>query len=178
MALVQNADIPGLENATKSFWIFDSTLDDIAGEALFAPHSGDKMIVSICPHDQSMQDDWLISPLLTGDPQTISFFARSFMASYVTNFEVRYSDGSLALGDFSLAGSKNHISGDWTEYTFELPEGARRFAIRNISNGGFFLMVDDVTYTPAPAEDSQLTGFNVYLSLIHNSDPTSLLSRA
>ena len=162
VALVQNADIPGLENATKSFWIFDSTLDDIAGEALFAPRSGDKMIVSICPHDQSMQDDWLISPLLTGDPQTISFFARSFMASYVTNFEVRYSDGSLALGDFSLAGSKNHISGDWTEYSFELPEGARRFAIRNISNGGFFLMVDDVTYTPAPAEDSQLTGFNVY----------------
>lgn len=103
VALVQNAEIPGLVNATKSFWIFDSTLDDIAGSPLFASHSGDKMIVSICPHDQSMQDDWLISPVLSGEAQTISFFARSFMTSYITTFEVRYSDGSLALADFKLA---------------------------------------------------------------------------
>ncbi len=162
VALVQNVDIPGLLNASKSFWIFDSTLDDIAGQPLFASHSGDKMIVSICPHDQSMQDDWLISPLLSGDAQTISFFARSFSSNYVTNFEVRYSDGSLAFNDFQLAGSKYYISGEWTEYTFELPAGTRRFAIRNISNGGFFLMVDDVTYTPASAAEQELTGFNVY----------------
>lgn len=162
VALVQNAEIPGLVNATKSFWIFDSTLDDVSGSPLFASHSGNKMIVSICPHDQSMQDDWLISPLLSGEAQTVSFFARSFMSSYITTFEVRYSDGSLSLADFKLTGIKGGISGDWTEYTFNIPEGARRFAIRNISNGGFFLMVDDITYVPASASENALTGFNVY----------------
>lgn len=50
-----------------------------------------------------------------------------------------------------------------TEYTAELPEGARYFAIRSCAIGASMLMVDDVTYIPASANTRlEHIGYNVY----------------
>lgn len=57
----------------------------------------------------------------------------------------------------------------WTEYSFTLPMGARRFAIRSFAVGAFMLMVDDVTMEIDPtaqntvrAANYAVAGYNVY----------------
>ncbi len=51
----------------------------------------------------------------------------------------------------------------WTEYSYDLPEGARYFAIRCTSNGTFALCVDDLTYIPeSPLASLSIQGFNIY----------------
>ena len=52
----------------------------------------------------------------------------------------------------------------WLEIREELPEGARWFAIRCVSENKFAMLLDDITYTAkdAPQEDLTLTGYRVY----------------
>ena len=52
----------------------------------------------------------------------------------------------------------------WTEFAADLPEGARRFAIRSCAEGAMMLMLDDVTFIPADGYFSGLAlqGYNVY----------------
>jgi len=60
-------------------------------------------------------------------------------------------------------GSRDNIGGTWTSYSFKLPEGARRFAIRCTSVFKFMFFVDDVTFIPVPEENEiVLEGYNVY----------------
>lgn len=49
----------------------------------------------------------------------------------------------------------------WTNYRFILPDGARYFAIRCISDNQFALMLDDIEYTPAQPSVN-LLGYKVY----------------
>ena len=62
---------------------------------------------------------------------------------------------------------------EWTEYTFDIPKGAKYFAIRCTSNDKFIFLVDDVTYTPAGTpSDLAIVGYNVYRDGIKlNAEP-------
>ena len=106
-------------------------------------------------------DDWLISPMLSGDAQTISFYARS-LDPYGSpeTFEVLASDSGCSLSDFTtLVGRRTANRAGWALYTFELPEGTRYFAIHVISVNCYALFVDDITYEAASAV---VEGYNVY----------------
>ena len=137
---------------------------------IFAPHSGMQMLIS--PFKQSSDgtsymdnDDWLISPTLSGRSQTVSFWARAINeegSTLVNKFEVLASKTGRDAASFEKVGETHEIqAGEWTEVTVALPEGTKYFAIRNVTDmdNSFALAIDDATYEKgAPT----LTGFNVY----------------
>lgn len=130
----------------------------------FEAHSGHQMMTTVANvHEYGVMgnesDDWLISPELSGEAQTVSFWVRC-IGGYQEDFDVWYSE--TAPDTLSLR--KNKIDFvkftplEWTQYSYDLPVGARYFAIRWPSNlTGIGL--DDFTYkAPAP----ELMGYNIY----------------
>lgn len=132
-------------------------------------YDGDKMFVcfaAVPANGVTGNDDWMISPRLSGNAQTISFQAKSADNRYGDEkFEVYYSTSGTAIADFVKIGGTIQTEGtDWNEYTFELPAGARHFAIRCISQDTFAFCVDDITYVSAESSTVELSlvGYNVY----------------
>ncbi len=153
---------PGIATYSKqSFFVLDNS--DAQFNATFETRSGNKCIVAMFDSYFGEINDWAISPELCGKAQTISVYARSYDSRYKESIELLYSNGSLDPADFISAGKHEQISDEWTEYTAELPEGARYFAIRSCAIGASMLMVDDVTYIPASANTRlEHIGYNVY----------------
>jgi hypothetical protein len=134
----------------------------MTGYGTFAAHSGDQYLASFKPaYYYTANDDWLISPALSGNKQTVKFFAKAFVTYYAEKFEVPYSTNSTDTADFkNMALSEQTVSSDqWTEYNVDLPDGAKYFAIHNVGNNGFMFMVDDVTYMP---KSGVIKGYNIY----------------
>lgn len=137
---------------------------DINDFARLAPHSGNQYLVAFDTYGNeedgiSQSDDWLISPEISGKRQTISFFAKSLDSSYKETFKVAYSTGSTDKADFVTLKTVSEAASVWTKYTVELPEGAKRFAIVNVSKKQFALMLDDVTYEGVALK---VDHFNIY----------------
>lgn len=122
------------------------------------PHSGNKMLMSMaCVNGTN--DDWLISPMLNGAAHTISFYAKAFTNEdgNEERMAVYTSTGSTDPADFTRisAGEYIKLPDSWQLYSFKVPAGTRRFAIRGMSANGFSLFIDDFRYndlTVAPAE--------------------------
>ncbi len=137
--------------------------------------SGEKAIAAISSPVPS--DDWLISPELSGEAQTVTFFAATAPEDYgCESFEFYYSTGGTEPEDFIQIGETVEVpegkwgkdeSGDrvqlttWYEYDFDLPDGAKHFAIRYVSDDIFALLVDDITYSVSE-ELITLQGYNIY----------------
>ena len=116
-------------------------------------HSGHQCMMSIVPvenHVPATTDHWLISPELSGEAQTITFYARQLTTQYGNEkYEVLASSTNNDPTSFLIVGSTREITGeDWQEVSVTLPAGAKYFAIRHISYDIFGLMVDDITYEP------------------------------
>ena len=176
-------------NAQKSFQVFspveaglslDQTVDE-TGELVdsqFLPHSGDQVFASFhsaIPDNTEAgghmidRDDWMISPELTGEAQTIKFWGKSYHSQgyttgspfdYEEKVRVCYSTTDKNPENFIQVGEVITVPAKWTEFAIELPEGAKYFALNCVSDADqFFLYIDDITYSvKAPT----LTGFNVY----------------
>lgn len=119
--------------------------------------------------DYEATDNWLISPMLSGKSQTVSFFAENHnngSKQYPETLYVHYSTGDASLSDFQQVGDAITVSsGDWQQYSVELPEGARYFAIenKNVKGAGLWLGIDDITYeAAAPGEGETIVGYNIY----------------
>lgn len=126
-------------------------------------YSGDKCFMMFSAlHAQN--DDWMISPELTGDAQTVSFYAKPVQPVYSEEFEVYYSTTGKEVLDFKLLKKEATTEAGWKEYSYDLPEGTKYFAIHYISNDMLALAIDDITYIPANADLTSLTlkGYNVY----------------
>ena len=162
--------MPGIPDySQQSWWIFDNKHEDFNNgsfSTLSGHHFLASMISGIKEEGKIVQnDDWAISPELFGGAQTIIVNARSYsmVPNEAETFEVLYSTGSTDPSDFISIEIFRDITSEWTPYQIELPDGAKRFAIRNISSGKYVLMVDDVTFIPAgkPAEFT-INGYNIY----------------
>lgn len=131
-------------------------------------HSGTKYLACIYNYNEVQNDDWAISPRLFGKEQEISFYAKSYNYNYLEDFEVLYTTEDFDADNFDASkfisvGKKMQIESNWKKYTFQLPDGAKYFAIRCISNDAMMLMIDDVTYIPdAGADGIAHMGYNVY----------------
>ena len=137
-------------------------------------HNGEYYMESICPiASAGAANSWLVSPVLSGNAQTIKFWARIFSSSYTPEtFEVLYSttdidrtDFANSVSSFTVAQSLSSSTTTWTEYSVDLPEGAKYFAIRHTSNDKYGLMVDDVTYE-INAEQPAIEGGLLRLHLV------------
>lgn len=170
----QDTDVPGItpSSTAASFFVFDASLPQF--NQTFAAHSGTKYLAAMFRYDDGQADDWAISPMLTGNAQTISFFAKSYSAKYPEKVEVYYSNGSLDTKEFvKIEGAGGIVPGEWTLYSAEIPEGAKYFAIRSCASGSFMLMIDDVTYeTGIDFKDLSIVGYNVYRNAVKvNAEP-------
>lgn len=128
-------------------------------------HSGEQYMATFCAVGGD-NDDWMVSPELSGNAQTITFYAKFGSETHGHEmFEVYYSTDDNTIESMIQTGDEVYKvpSGEWTMYSVEVPEGAKFFAIRCISHDRCALMIDDVTYESAahPLE-VQLVGYNVY----------------
>lgn len=159
---------PGITTAetVTSFFVIDKneeTLGDYG--ALFDGVDGSsKSLGALLRYDQGTADDWAISPELYGGRQIVHLFVKALLESYPETFQGYYSTGGTSPEDFIAVGTPVTYNGDWTEVTVSLPDGARRFAIRRISNSGALMMVDDISLRLAgdEPENLKLIGYNVY----------------
>lgn len=169
-------DIPGhVGGETKaSFRVWDNESIDV--DFTFNARTGNKYLFSLYRADDGKADDWAISPELSGEAQTVSVYAASYHESFLEYIELYYSDGSLNPEDFvkvedaegtvpgPTGNTQDTFKQGWTLYSAELPEGAKRFAVRSCATGAFMLMLDDVSYIPAPGyyADATINGYNIY----------------
>jgi hypothetical protein len=167
----------------KSFMVFNPSAAGLQEGSLsiemFGPHSGDQMFMAF-DAENGKTDDWMISPELPGTSQEISFFVKSvteFMD--LEKYEVLYSSTGYDVADFVKLGDTREAPATWTEVKVVLPEGAKYFAIRCVSEGIWAFMVDDIKYLPASAFDPELSllGYNVYCNKVKlNDSPVEDLS--
>lgn len=156
---INGIDIPV---SACAYFVFDASGDSFNDS--FAAHSGDKYLSTMYNSNGSKQSDWMISPALSGNAQTISFYARSYTDQYgLETVSVYYSTTDNDPASFTKISTKE-VPAAWTEITADLPAGALYFAIVCESQDVFMLFVDDVTYIPADGEAMTLTlmGYNVY----------------
>lgn len=127
-------------------------------------YSGNKVFACFAAAD-GPNDDWMISPTLPGVAQTLSFMARAWTISYgMEEFEVYYSTEGADIDSMVLLSDGSIEQGEeWTEYTFDLPEGTTNFAIRCVSNDRFIFLVDDITFT-TNTEAFTVDHYNVYMN--------------
>ena len=136
---------------------FTNWMDDPTG---WQPASGKQYFASF-GSTEGANDDWLISPELTGDAQTVSFYIHGY---YGDEYEVLYSTTDKDPDSFVSISKQTAPITTWTKAEFELPEGAKYFAIRNTSyDYPYYIFVDDIRYEAAKDKGAlRLSGYNIY----------------
>lgn len=129
------------------------------------PYSGARYMVAFGPRGGD-NDDWLITPELSGRAQEISFMARAESSREGREmFEVYYSTGSPAVADMVRLDDVDYrtaLSG-WEEHRFMVPEGAKYFAVRCVSHSRLAMHIDDFRYESAPTPlKVNFIGYNIY----------------
>lgn len=158
---IVDVNLPGIDfQSPQSWWVMDATYPDLNNS--YTANSGVKYLAQMYLYDASQCDDWLISPELTGEAQTLSFFARSYDAKYAEAFEVMVSYSGNDIADFRTVGSRSEIPAVWNSYSFGLPEGAKYFAIRCVSRNKFMLLLDDISFISAESAKLEINGYNVW----------------
>lgn len=167
--------IPFPNSGTGFGWIlFDAESAGI--DAGYAGYNGSPSMstgagrcISAFAHTSGANDAWLISPLLSGEAQTITFMAHCLNTSYGDEtFEVLYSTTDQEVASFTVVNVNGQASTaanlDWTEYAVELPAGAKYFAIRSTGTDVFVLAVDNITFKGYVNANAglEIAGYNIY----------------
>ena len=167
---VERIDFPNAEEA-YAYIVFNAkkttpAIANISGYKNITAHSGDQCLAAFTPAEDMdvPANDWLISPILTGQAQTIKFWVQGPASGFKEPYSVYYSTTGNDPSDFTTSGSGEELkygttTEDWTEVTCDLPEGAKYFAINYTANDLFMIQIDDITYTVG---DGEFLGYNVY----------------
>lgn len=136
---------------------------DLESDPTWGAHGGEQYLLSFgvdaTTTKEGHNDDWLISPLLSGKAQTAKAWIKSYNNIFgLEEYELLYSMTGKELTDF-VSLQKGEASTDWTEISVSLPEGAKYFAIRHLSTEQYMFMVDDITYIPG---GMSVRGYNIY----------------
>ncbi len=137
-----------------------------------APHSGSQYCAALYKmsdktgYDHVNNNEWLISPRLSGNAQTITMWVKNEKDQYDNDYEEDFDFLTSTTGveekDFTKVGDTYQITGGtWQQISVEVPEGTLYFAIHHntIQELSFMLSIDDVTFE---AGSSQPVGYNVY----------------
>ncbi|RGN49131.1 MULTISPECIES: choice-of-anchor J domain-containing protein [unclassified Bacteroides] len=152
------------DNATapKAYMVFNPASAGVADDEMWKPYSGEQMLV--CFDGPATNDDWLISPEIVTGGQVISFYAKTADAKVGNEtFEVLTSTTDNATTSFTKLEEVTSVPGEWTSYTFTIPDNAKYFAIHCISSDVSALLIDDLYYSYKDGMESlTLKGYNVY----------------
>ena len=152
---------------------FDPTAASVSQTA----HSGNQYMVSFCDANNSSgsfppTNHWLISPELSGNAQTITFYERVITAQYgAESYEVLVSSTDNDPASFTSIQNFSSSETTWTSRSVDLPAGTKYFAIRHYSTDIFGMLIDDVTYEGFISGPKPVS-YNVYLDgqLVGNVD--------
>lgn len=172
---VFNEKVNPNQTAPMAFQLFNRDLSNPQYIEDCTPHSGTSFMLAPTAY-YADNDNWLISPRLSGNEQTISFYAKSFSSAWPEALEVFCSKtGNTAPTDFAgeallkvepteqgyyMVGG---VPEEWTKYEVTLPAGAQYFAIHHFGFYTCALFIDDVTYEAAPEvpADLEVVGYHV-----------------
>lgn len=157
-------DIPNVEaGSPASFFIMDTSGEDFRTYG-FNAFSGNKVLAAVFNMRGVKNDDWAISPRLSGQAQAVTLRARSYSSKYPDSFEILYSTGDSKPESFIRAALYENIPSAWKEYAAQLPEGTNYMAIRYVSADAFIIMIDDVAVALENGSPAVYTleGYNVY----------------
>lgn len=159
---INNHPIPH-EQEPFAYMVFNPVENnlDITKVTMYEPIADDQYLMCMKGYYSSSpgNDDWLISPELSGNAQRISMFLRKYGDSYSETFEIWYSLTNDNLDSFILLEQGSVDDPEWDEYTYDLPEGTKYFAFRYTAINGFFIFLDEISYHPVVPE---LTGYRIY----------------
>lgn len=137
-------------------------------------HSGSQYLASFSTNymEAINNADWLISPNISSQNPNITFWARRVNNNNEKEWlAVKYSTTDKRTSSFMPLPSDTVITDlttTWQEYTFDLPEGTKYFALENvgvtIGEGDlmpFAIFIDDLSYTPVEA-DLDVEGYRIY----------------
>lgn len=148
--------------------------------SIFGAHSGNQFMMSTGTtiDTGTPTSDWLISPELSGEEQTVNFWAfapndevtsgAQYPNAGPETFDVYYSEDDKNVNSFIKLNSTSYeATCYWTKFWVDLPEGAKYFAIVHTSTGELSsygyepnrLGIDDVKYQ---AGGLRVMGYNVY----------------
>jgi hypothetical protein len=139
-------------------------------DALFGPNgtADEYYLISGYNMDESNNevdnDDWLISPQLSGDAQKVEFYANSFVEDYKAQFEVLISKEGKETDEFTKISEFTLDQPGWSKISVNLPKGVNFFAIRNVTTGADALLfgVTNITFTKGTPK---AIGFNIWANL-------------
>lgn len=159
---------PDDEYLPKAFKVFNPYVYEwnLSLNYWLVAHSGQQY--AACFDAENVQsNDWLISPKLSGEAQEISFYAGQINTQYGTaKYQIMYSTTDADTASFKLLQtdtiSNRCNSGDWGAVrTAQLPQGAKFFALHNVSDKVGITLFDDITYMAA-VDSAKIVGFNIY----------------
>ena len=153
--------MPGAPYGSKRSWfVLDNTDSGFAGQNSFYANSGNKCLVQMGVTGEAQ--DWIISPVLSGNAQTVSFWLRCYYPGSKETLEFLSSSRSQSTWDFTRMAAYDIYNHNWTKYMVNVPEGTKYFALKATTSNGIMVMVDDITYTPLGNSQVKLLGYNIY----------------
>ena len=146
------------------------------------PHSGNQFAAAVYSYRDGEvvdADNWLISPILSGNSQTVMFYVFNIAVSdggtptpYTEKFDVLYSTTNTDSAAFHKLESSEadginlrNVAPNWKKVTVNLPEGATYFAIHHntMANNTYIFGVDDVTFEKGTlGQNDSIVGFRIY----------------
>lgn len=160
----ENAGMPMSFMAFNPVVLGIPTIDGSGADTGWMPHSDEQVFASF-GSTSGKNDDWLISPLLPGIAQEVSFWVKSVTDQYgFEKYEVYYSTTGIEKADFIRIGDMRSAPVQWVEEKVQLPEDTRYFAIRCVSEDAYIFMVDDISFYASASYTGELSlvGYNVY----------------
>lgn len=158
--------------------------DILTNNPFIAAHNGQQYAGVMFESDGTNfvnSDNWLISPKLSGEAQTVRFFVRNVKDSqtdYVEQFDFLASPAGNDTTSFSRIATGVSVSGgEWQEMSYPVPAGTNYFAIHQTTSleTAYQFAVDDATFrTIAEKPES----YNIYCDgeIIGRVDATGKLS--
>lgn len=158
------ADFPN-EGMPQAFTIFNPRSIGVPEANTEAnPHSGAQYLACFAAKVNEVEgnDDWLISPILPGTAQTISFYAKQMISDFgAEHLQVLASRKSDHVEDFELVQEYEITNADdWRLIEASLPDGSLYFALRVVTRDGHLCMIDDISYEAGSCRD--IDAYRIY----------------
>lgn len=147
-------------NVPNIFHLMSCTVADFAVPAgELAAGSGSKALLFWSNDDGTPCDNYLVLPELSSSDLTLKFKARAYSADYPESLEILASSTDGEVSSFSVVKTLSIDGNEYEEYEVTLPADTKFAALRHVSDEGYALLVDDLSFS---AKAREILGYNVY----------------
>ena len=154
------ADSWVVNNVPNIFHLMSCTVADftVPAEEL-AADSGNKALLFWSNEDGTPCDNYLVLPELNSSDLTLKFKARAYSADYPESLEILASSTDGEVSSFSVVKTLSIDGNEYEEYEVTLAADTKFAALRHVSDEGYALLVDDLSFS---AKAREILGYNVY----------------